>query len=328
MVNIFEINRLISCLYILKKDNNLAKRDYVLQRYSDEFFIEQNSLLEDVLEISLKLEFIQTSDEFLKLTSIGEDYIKLSKNTSNPSKKQLIFLEDLLTKSSFFYNEFKNHFSNFRVDYSEEIPTYRTIRRKSKEQTNSFEIFKNMNIFDSDEDGFFIPIEKNHLVSFLKNKEHLKKTNFEDINKKKTEIGEIGEKLTLDYESERLKNSEEHVQRITQISKFDDAAGFDINSFEDITSNKWDRMIEVKATTDSYPHFYLSMNEIEISSYLESQYWIYLWTDVLKEKPKLIKIQDPFKEIFLESKIKPEPTSYFINKHLIQSLNQVKSTKV
>lgn len=327
MVNIFEINRLISSYYKIKNDRNLAKREYVLQKFADEFFIEQTSSFEDVLEILLKLEFISEEQEFLKLTPEGAEFFKLGKDTLNASKKQIIFLENLLGKSTFFYNGFKEHFSNFHVDWSDETPVWRAIRGKSAKKTAiSFELFRDMKIFDSDEDGLFIPIEKNYLVSFLDNKQYLKKTDYEAANKKKTEIGEIGEDLTINYEFNRLKNSEELVQRIRQVSLYDDYAGFDIKSFEDDTSNKdeWDRMIEVKATTDSAPHFYFSMNEIKVAIDLKSKYWIYLWTDVLKENPKLRIIQNPYEEIFVKSKEKPEPVSYFIDKNLIENLEQLK----
>ena len=322
MVKIFEINRLLSSLYRLKNDKNLAKKEYVSQKFADEFFIEITSLFEDIVESSSKLELKQEEGEYIKLTYKGKDFFNLKEKSLNPSKKQFLFLEELLIHLPSFYKEFETYFTDFHIDYLGDVPTYRTIKRITSKKTNFFELFRDMKIFDSDEDGVFIPIEKNHLISFLKNKKFYKKTNYENLNKKKTEIGQIGEELTMKFELNRLKNYEELTERITQISELDDSAGFDILSFENGTSNKeeHDRRIEVKATTDSEPHFYFSINEIEISSYWKSKYWIYLWTDVLKENPKLRKIQNPYEKIIEKNKEKLVPTSYFINKNLIENI--------
>ena len=325
MVKIFEINLLLSSLYKLKNNENCVKIEFVKQKYEQEYFVEMMAPYEDVIMTASKLGFIEKEIEFIKLTTQGEDFIQNGRETSlNSTRKQRLFLENLLIKSELFLREFQKIFLNFKIDFSGEIPTYRGMIRKSNEKTTFLELFRDMGIFDSNEDGLFIPIKKNHIISFLKNKRYFKKTNYEELNKKKSEIGKIGEELTMKFELKRLENYGELSHRIDHVSEYDDSAGFDICSFENGNSDKdeHDKFIEVKATTDSKPHFFLSMNEIEIASHKKSKYWIYLWTDIFKEKPKLTTIKDPYTQIFEISKIEPTPVSYYISKNLIENLDQ------
>ena len=125
----------------------------------------------------------------------------------------------------------------------------------------------------------------------------------------------------MEYELNRLNENEDLRQQILQISEIDDTAGFDIMSFDGEKSTGFDRMIEVKATTDENPHFFFSGHEVEVASELKNKYWIYLWTAVFGT-PKLTKIKNPYENVFIKSKVKPEPVSFYINKNLIENIEQ------
>ena len=99
--------------------------------------------------------------------------------------------------------------------------------------------------------------------------------------KKDKRIGEIGEKLVMKYEKNRLvdlgrndlADSVEHIS-VTQ----EDGSGFDIKSYnEDGT----DRLIEVKTTKQGIDaEFFMTPNEIEFSELNQKNYFLYRLYDL------------------------------------------------
>ena len=89
---------------------------------------------------------------------------------------------------------------------------------------------------------------------------------------KQQEDGDIGEQFVIDYEKRRLTN---HSLLPRRISSIDVSAGYDILSCNSLTSDTYDRYIEVKAFRGS-PHFYWSENERSVAALLGDNYFIYL----------------------------------------------------
>lgn len=121
---------------------------------------------------------------------------------------------------------------------------------------------------------------------------------FEHLRKYQSEIGQRGELFVIDIEKEKLKNTR-FVNRIEHVSKKDDAAGYDIISFETDGTQLY---IEVKTTDKNCDIFYITENELARSKALKEEgkkYLIYRVTDILSE-PKCSIIEDISKAFILE----------------------------
>ncbi len=111
--------------------------------------------------------------------------------------------------------------------------------------------------------------------------------------KKQAEQGECGEMFVLEYEKKRLKGHHK-IEAIKQVSAIDVSAGYDIVSFNDLSSNKLDRFIEVK-TYLGKPHFHWSSNEMDIARLRANHYYIYLVSlcEINKDGYEPLIIQNP-----------------------------------
>jgi len=111
----------------------------------------------------------------------------------------------------------------------------------------------------------------------------LKVYNNPDADKKLKDIGNKGEQYIIEYEIERLTqaNKAELADKIKHISLVNDAAGYDILSFnEDGT----ERYIEVKTTKGPIgTDFFISPGEINFSK-VNKEYYIYRVFEFLSEK--------------------------------------------
>jgi hypothetical protein len=140
----------------------------------------------------------------------------------------------------------------------------------------------------------------------------------QDILKVQGIIGDVAERLTLDYEKRRLaKEGFGHLSLAVHIiSKEDVFAGYDIVSYNGKNSSlDHDRFIEVKGTVGNEPVFYWSKNEIDTASRYGRNYWIYLWTNVeTSGRGTLYRvIQDPYALFFKKEGILIEPVMYKVN---------------
>ena len=107
--------------------------------------------------------------------------------------------------------------------------------------------------------------------------------------------GEKGELFAVEYENKRFCLSGKKARRISQI---DVAAGYDILSYKDDSSQEYDRYIEVK-TYHGNPHFYWSENERNTSMLLKDKYCLFLVDiDKMSESEyKPIIICDPYNNL-------------------------------
>ena len=77
------------------------------------------------------------------------------------TKEQKIFLEDMLVKSDNISTEFKNVFSNFRIDYSGQDPVWRFDKTSGKTSDNFTDVFEGLGIFKKDGGNIYVPSDKN-----------------------------------------------------------------------------------------------------------------------------------------------------------------------
>ena len=112
------------------------------------------------------------------------------------------------------------------------------------------------------------------------------KRNYLELEQRNQSIGLAGEKLVLNYEVWRLKNSQspELAKKVEWISQQDDSAGFDIYSKNEDGA---DRFIEVKSTTlGKETPIYFSNNENEFSKLRSEQFHLYR-VFALNQNPQL-----------------------------------------
>ncbi|MCL2797553.1 MAG: DUF3883 domain-containing protein [Firmicutes bacterium] len=124
------------------------------------------------------------------------------------------------------------------------------------------------------------------------------------------ERGATAEAFVMRYEKQRLSNSLEP----KLISSIDVSAGYDIVSFNSLSSTSYDRFIEVKSFQYNV-RFFWSVNEMEVAKVLEEKYFLYL-IDMRKihengYSPMII--QNPYVNLTREYWIL-EPNSYLITK--------------
>lgn len=95
------------------------------------------------------------------------------------------------------------------------------------------------------------------------------------IQKKKVKIGELGEQLVYENETQYLKKSgfPELAKNVRKMSDHNDKLGYDIMSYNTDGSKK---LIEVKTTTGGKGlGFHISANEVKVSNENPDDYYIY-----------------------------------------------------
>ncbi len=117
----------------------------------------------------------------------------------------------------------------------------------------------------------------------------------------KQRIGAEGELFVLKFEKSRLVNHPK-IENVRIISDIDVSAGYDIISYKERNSVKFDRYIEVKTFVGS-PHFFWSSNEIKQARLRREQYFIYLidYNKINQPDYEPEMISDPFESIFNNS---------------------------
>lgn len=126
--------------------------------------------------------------------------------------------------------------------------------------------------------------------------------------------GREAEEFVLNYERRRLGGSTAEKVRI--ISDLQCDAGYDIVSFEAVSSVQPDRFIEVKSFSGE-PSFFWSRNEIAVSDARKNQYFLCLVNRnlMVQEDYAPLIIQNPHENIFLNNKEWERDTmSWFFHK--------------
>lgn len=164
------------------------------------------------------------------------------------------------------------------IDKLKEIGIEVTVERMSEE------------IEDESISLFEVKPPENHLAkSERKTKSSIENTkaykpDYIALQKRKTEIGELGEQLIFEREREYLLSNgrPDLAQKVNKMSDINDKVGYDILSF-DLNGSK--KLIEVKTTTGGKGlGFHISANEVRVSVENSDNYYIYRVFDFNKEK--------------------------------------------
>jgi hypothetical protein len=126
--------------------------------------------------------------------------------------------------------------------------------------------------------------------------------------------GEEAENFVLEYEKKRLV-AHPQANNIEIISSYDVAAGYDIASYNNMSSSEMDRFIEVKSFC-SHPTFHWSRNEIDAARLRQNNYFLYLVDRDKTNSPdyKPIIIRNPYKKVLDSKQWIKRIDSYYIFK--------------
>lgn len=244
------------------------------------------------------------SDEHLKYFLTSFDLDTLTSLNADPVTKREILLE-------FKNNDpvMRNWSTDLFMIFLYEFYPKRPIENKAKE----IDILEEYYNPDFPPNPIASQIKLNILpydnqTSIGKNQNENSKPDYEKINRLNKKLGDRGEKVALEFERERLKNTiyKDQVERVSLIS---DSLGYDIKSFEE---NGQKRYIEVKATRSKVgdANFFLTMNEL-ITAKEKENYYIYLVYEILSDKPKIWIIDNPFNPENININI--EPTNFKVS---------------
>jgi hypothetical protein len=138
-------------------------------------------------------------------------------------------------------------------------------------------------------------------------------TDFAEKGRRNKILGNHGEDIVFLAEQIRLKAAgrPDLAEKVDPVCKRDDAAGYDILSFE---PDGTERYIEVKCTAGKVPtagsplSFFLSANELVQAHRLGSSFHLYLVFDAKSKSPKILRIANPAKLENIELRL--QPTAY------------------
>ena len=274
------------------------------------------------LDVIKKLQFLSADNIHLAISPYGEDYYKLigkePDGTPNlyptPAQKKylnqnLINYEDKEKLKNLFL-KFSNHHNEWRVandrmllkDFAQELALL--------QESNFLEQrIDNMNYVVPDCVAIFDIIKREDPIDARKKSQE-----------KKDAIGLEAERLTLEYEKERLRKlgRDDLARLVNNLPSKEPKNGYDIDSFEgrDSVCGDNDRKIESKGTRTSKPYFYWTDNEVKTAFRERDNYLIYVWINVLSTyyEPKLRWIkQNPYKAIMIDGEQDPTVSNWKVD---------------
>lgn len=138
----------------------------------------------------------------------------------------------------------------------------------------------------------------------------------------KKDVGAIGEEIALVFEKNRLgvMGCTQESDNVRLISLEFSNAGYDMESFDrDRNGNMRRIYVEVKGSTSNKMDFYWSANEIATAKRRAEDYWIYfvpcIDTETRSSSGDIIRLQDPYKVIFVDRSFKAEPGQYHVSEN-------------
>lgn len=272
---------------VLKNDRDIAnERGCGRALHNTLFLLLHTAMIQKLDDKYIKLKNCPTIESFytLLLASIKITYPEEFSSIINCDKH---------------YDELKSQF----FIYVNDIPLRHMGLAMLMEQTGEFERIKYKEYFLGINNYPDI-IKKKPLISI----EELQKKLQQDI-----EHGEQAERFAFEYEVRRLKQMDIKNPPV-RISAFDVTAGYDIVSYENKSSDGYDRFIEVKAVSKS--GFFWSKNECETAKVKRERYYLYLVELGRVGNPEYIPeiIQDPASSVMESDQWFVEAQSYHIRR--------------
>ncbi len=321
MTKIINIGKIICTIKKFgDKNNKIPKQNFFNEIIKDPQFDEgqcQISSYKKHVKICEELGLIIQDDTDLILTMSGVDYFetiptsnyyKIINEKTIELKNNLI--KKILEKTKYIENELGDSIIDVQIKNGE--PVFVIVLERIKEINKKiFNLLKDLELIKFVNDQFEVSPKIISKIPKIR-KTYVSEEELYEILQKQREVGQAAEELTVKYERERLRGlgvKEDIVDRITRKSKSNSSAGYDISSFDGVNiQGKYDRFIEVKATTSNYPVFYWSENERSVAEKYGDKYFIYLWINFGKTDQCLVsKIKNPFHELVEEKYDKITP---------------------
>lgn len=234
----------------------------------------------DILNLALIFELVQDHGESILITRFGESFLVANPDCIYPltdSQKRLLIKSilfgrpDLITEferiiKKFYFNQTSNRFEGVISAVSGHIPALGLILFCST-----------IGFLEDAENGkrYFNPIFNKDIALRIYLSNH-PEWDGQIPSPEFLERSKHAEVLIYNSEKERLQKEgfhelSEHVQLV---SEFDVAAGYDIQSYDGVGSRVEipDRFIEVKASVQAVPDFYISINEIKRAEEFKERY--------------------------------------------------------
>ena len=308
--------KISNLIYILKYFDNskhIEKRTLFFQLNEDKADTMVN--WSETYDFGIKLNFLNEKKGIAEITSKGKTFYSMANNFSelNIEQKLFTFKNGILNNTHFkFINDFLKLFT---INKQNTLEFYDTQDDYAKLRSKDRFILFELNILMREINKITINEEFAEILLHQKlfDKSELSQSELDRINDEKKDIGDKGEKLTLQYEKNQFKKKKWNYQEknVRIIGKNNVYAGYDVESFLTQKSKLdfegiGDKHIEVKSRKYDEFSFIISANELKIGKILSEkknhEYFIYFWNNLgrtpLPTSPTKIV---PFKKL----KVKP-----------------------
>ena len=252
--------------------------------------------LSRILDLCLSLNYIKINDKYIySLTEKGES---LTKNDTNLAYLELMY--DVVY--------------NLKPEWARKLKRGRT-EAVLRLPENIVSVFEEINLYKHNSNNY-----SSHAIKWW---DKIANAFYAEKGVKNTITGRIGEKLSLYYETLRLKNKYPEFPSHEAIKS--DKCGYDILS-KISKSNNENLCIEVKASR-SFEDFYLTENEIDLLNTKNNKnYQLHYWDITKLEIPKLFIInKDTLNLTLLKENIYSKPVTVRIKRDILK-MTSVKST--
>lgn len=291
--------KISNLMYILKYfDNSKHIKKNILFFQLNEDKAETMVNWSETYDLGVKLNFLNEKKGITEITSKGKTFYLMSNNFSelNIEQKLFTFKNGILNNTYFkFINNFLKLFS---INKENILEFYKTQDNYTKLRSNDRFILFELSILIHETNKITINEKFAEILSHQKlfGKSELSQSELDRINDEKKEIGDKGEKLTLQYEKNQFKKKKWNYQEknVRIIGGENVLAGYDVESFLTQKSRLnfegiGDKHIEVKSRKYDEFSFIISANELKIGKILSEkenhEYLIYFWNNLGSKNP-------------------------------------------
>ena len=315
---VIELSQVLKLLGVVKSHQNngkskrqQVKKDFELRKIDRGL---EYPVYEENEKFCLQTKIITHENGDLVLTDLGEQILLID---SKEKLNELIIRECLLKGD--FSNKIIPALAQFNVDKNNELWCRKKSITQLFDSTDFLHILYDVGLLVKGETDVRLnsKFHENESITIQRKKKRKQSQgDIDDSLKIQKKIGQIGEKIVLKFEKNRLKESgcSYEAEHVDQISEDWANKGYDIDSFDGNSPElQPDRFIEVKSSTGKKFSVFWSENEIEVAHELGKRYWIYFVSEIdieNKTSPNIPEmIQDPFNRID-PLNINPENTEF------------------
>lgn len=326
LTNLREINRVLLAIRELSvKDNGVLKNN-IVEECKKVVIGGQVPNHDDTIIFCLECKIIEKTGELIQLSSLGKNMLMLNVTNSyelNFEQKELLIKNCFI--NGFYKKSLITLLKQFYPDNKRQTFVY------SSKETHPLSVIpvfldylKQCDLIQEEEHLLLVNPNFSEFISLLLHPESsMTEEELLDRLQVKNIVGKTAEKIVYEYEKKRLLaecSAKPESDLVQIISNIDVGAGYDINSFDEQSSNlHFNRFIEVKGSSESTFSLYWSRNEIEKAKELGSRYWIYFVpsVDIMSgsHNGEIIKIPNPIDTILKNEEYRQDCMKIWIRKN-------------